>query len=75
MKIEYDREVDAVYIQILNEPIKESEEVAHDVIVDFTADNRVAGIEVLNASKRIEIMESLRNLLQLEDRKSFIASS
>ncbi|WP_297212032.1 MULTISPECIES: DUF2283 domain-containing protein [Thermodesulfovibrio] len=65
MKVEYDRDVDAIYIQILSEPVVESEEVAPDIIIDFTSDNKVAGIEILNASKRIEIMESIKSLLEL----------
>ncbi|MEJ5227686.1 DUF2283 domain-containing protein [Thermodesulfovibrio sp.] len=65
MKVEYDRDVDAIYIQILSEPVVESEEVAPDIIVDFTSDSKVAGIEILNASKRVEIMESIKSLLEL----------
>jgi uncharacterized protein YuzE len=65
MKVEYDRDADAIYIQILSEPVVESEEVAPDIIIDFTSDNKVAGIEILNASKRIEIMESIKSLLEL----------
>ncbi|GLI53773.1 DUF2283 domain-containing protein [Thermodesulfovibrio yellowstonii] len=66
MKVEYDKDVDAIYIQILNEPVIESEEVAADIIVDFTADNKIAGIEILNASKRVEIMDSIKSLLELK---------
>ncbi len=65
MKVEYDRDADAIYLQILSEPVVESEEVAPDIIIDFTSDNKVAGIEILNASKRIEIMESIKSLLEL----------
>lgn len=70
MKIEYDKDVDAIYIQILNEPVIESEEVAPDIIIDFTADNKIAGIEILNASKRVEIMDSIKGLLELKSPSS-----
>lgn len=75
MKIEYDKEVDAVYFQILEEPVIESEEVVADIIIDFTADNRVAGIEILNVSKQVEIMENLKKLLLLKSKEPLIASS
>ena len=53
MKFDYDPEVDALYIR-LNEAadIIESEEVQPGIILDFDANGAVAGVEVLNASKR-----------------------
>ena len=63
MKIDYDKEVDALYIQFLNEKASETEEVEPGVIVDFTKDGRVLGIEILNASKRLLVMESIKDLI------------
>lgn len=53
MKFDYDPEVDALYIR-LNEAVDiiESEEVQPGIILDFDVDGKVAGVEVLNASKR-----------------------
>ena len=63
MKIDYDKEVDALYIQFLNEKASETEEVEPGIIVDFTKDGRVLGIEILNVSKRLLVMESVKDLI------------
>ena len=63
MKIEYDKDVDALYFQFLNEKASETEEVEPGIIVDFTKDGRVLGIEILNVSKRVLVMESVKDLI------------
>lgn len=63
MKIDYDKEVDALYIQFLNEKVSETEEVEPGIIVDFSGDGRVLGIEILNASKRLLVMKSVKELI------------
>ena len=50
METRYDPEADAVYFTLGTTDILESEEVAPDVILDFDAENRVVGIEVLHAT-------------------------
>ena len=70
MKIDYDKEADALYIQLLNEVVYETEEIDAGVIVDYSKDNRVIGIEVLNVSKRAEILNSVRDLLNSNKRVS-----
>ena len=52
MKFDYDPEVDALYIRLNESKIIESEEVQPGIILDFDEAGRVAGVEVLNASKR-----------------------
>lgn len=52
MKIEYDPEVDALYVRLNDRTIVESEEVQPGIILDFDDSGKVAGVEVLNASKR-----------------------
>jgi uncharacterized protein YuzE len=52
----YDPEADAAYIRLADphlHRIVESEEVSPGVILDFTEDGRVVGIEVLHASKTL----------------------
>jgi len=41
--------VDALYVSLSDRPTVESEEVSPGVILDYDADNRLVGIEVLNA--------------------------
>lgn len=55
MKIEYDKEADAAYIYLV-EDIGDGKAVRtiqlnDNIILDFDADGKLIGIEVLNASK------------------------
>ncbi len=53
MKIQYDSEVDALYIEFLSlEPgTAENRELSEDVIANYGPDGKLAGIEILNASR------------------------
>ncbi|MCD6129965.1 MAG: DUF2283 domain-containing protein [Deltaproteobacteria bacterium] len=62
MEIKYDKEVDALYIRFLKEKVYDSEEIAAGIVADYTRDNKIVGVEVLNASKQLEKMEGLKNL-------------
>jgi uncharacterized protein YuzE len=52
MKIEYDKEVDALYIRIQEKDVARTQEVSEGVNLDFDGENRLIGLEVLDASKR-----------------------
>lgn len=57
MKITFDKEADAAYIY-LKEKINDGEVVRtisinEDITLDFNSDNKLVGIEVLNASKNL----------------------
>lgn len=54
MKITYDPEVDVMRIVFSSAPIEESDEEKPGVILDFDKDGNVVGMEILDASKRIE---------------------
>lgn len=47
----YDREADAVYIYVGRGKVASNDEVSPSVILDYDEEQRVIGIEVLNASK------------------------
>lgn len=54
MKIKYDPEVDAIYIDIIEE--KKSVKTIHlsdDIALDFSGNEELVGIEILDASKVI----------------------
>jgi uncharacterized protein YuzE len=56
MKVTYDKEVNAVYIQFKEDVIDESDEDKRGgVIIDYAADGSVVGIEVLNASEKLSL--------------------
>jgi len=53
MRLQIDRENDAVYLRLHESPIVESEEVQPGVILDFDGEGKVIGIELLGMSRRI----------------------
>ena len=54
MKVTYDPEVDVVRILFNSTPIEESDETRPGVVLDYDKDGNVVGMEILNASKRME---------------------
>ena len=54
MKVTYDPEVDVLRIIFSNSPVEESDEDKPGVILDYDKDGNIVGLEVLDASERIE---------------------
>jgi len=54
MKVTYDPEVDVLRIRFSSSPIEESDEEKPGVILDYDKDGNVVGLEILDASKRME---------------------
>jgi uncharacterized protein YuzE len=53
MRLKVDKENDALYFRLDESSIVESEEVQSGVVLDFNADGKVVGIEILNLSMRM----------------------
>ena len=53
MKVIYHKKDDALYIEIEDSKIIESEEVAPGIILDYNEQNKMVGIEILNLSRHI----------------------
>jgi len=53
MKLKYDKEQDVLYFLLSDEKIFESDEEKAVVIIDYSANGRIVGIEVLNASRNV----------------------
>lgn len=51
--VHYDREADAAYIRFSEDKVLESEEVSEGVVLDYDADGRIVGMEVLDASRHL----------------------
>lgn len=71
MKIEYDKEVDALYIRIQEKESARTEKASESVNVDFDSDGRLIVLEVLSATKSYSLSDifnlSTENLI-LENR-------
>ncbi|QQS55451.1 MAG: DUF2283 domain-containing protein [Candidatus Competibacteraceae bacterium] len=52
MKLEFDPEADAVYLELIDAEIEASKEVQPGIILDYDLEGRVVGIEVLHARQR-----------------------
>ena len=65
MTISYDSEVDALYIRFIETTVT-TEHLAEGIAVDYAADGRMAGIEILDARKRFGDAEVFRRVV-LED--------
>ena len=50
MKIDYDAEADALYIQLKEEHVHRTEDLDNGVVLDFGADGTLLGIEILFVS-------------------------
>jgi uncharacterized protein YuzE len=55
MKLHYDSETDSLYIDLIDRPSVESEEIADGFVLDFDADGQLVGIDVEFASKRVDL--------------------
>ncbi|MBS3095726.1 DUF2283 domain-containing protein [Candidatus Woesearchaeota archaeon] len=58
MEISYDKEADAVYIELQKGEFAKNKKIDDFTIIDLDANDKVLGIELLEVSKRIP-MESL----------------
>ena len=58
MRLQIDREADALYLRLDDSKIEESEEVAPGVVLDFNAEDQVVGIEMLDLSKRLPKLDA-----------------
>jgi uncharacterized protein YuzE len=61
MQVRYDKDVDAVYIKLSSKRPDGAIEIDEGVILHVTVDNKIAGIEILEASAKIPI----KNLFNL----------
>jgi uncharacterized protein YuzE len=52
MRVRIDPSADAVYIDLAEREIASSEELADGIIVDYDADGRVVGVEILDAARK-----------------------
>jgi uncharacterized protein YuzE len=63
MKVSYDAEVDVMRIVFSKAVVKESDEQKPGVILDYDAKGNLVGIEVLNASKRVENPRAIEHVV------------
>ena len=62
MKITYDREVDALYIRFTDTTVT-TKHFEDGIALDYDAANHLAGIEILDASQRLDNPETLKKVV------------
>jgi uncharacterized protein YuzE len=66
MKVYYDDEVDALYLKLGDETPDGVIEISDGVNIDITSENKLVGIEILNASKKIDLKTMLSYSFEFE---------
>jgi uncharacterized protein YuzE len=61
MRVTYDPEVDALYIRF-KEATVTTKHLAEGIAADYDTEGRLAGIEILDAAKRLGDAETFRNV-------------
>jgi uncharacterized protein YuzE len=61
LKIEYDKEADALYIQLREADVGDKVDIEEGVTIDLDENRHIVGIEILDASKKL----SLRDLVNI----------
>jgi len=65
VKVYYDNEVDALYIKLGNQKPDGVVEISEGVNLDTTSGDKIVGIEILGASKKMDIETILSYKLEL----------
>jgi uncharacterized protein YuzE len=60
MRVRVDHAADAIYLNLTDRPIRDSAEVADGIVVDYDDEGRIVGVEILDASKRTDDPEVLK---------------
>jgi len=66
MKVHYDEEIDALYLKLSDQKPDGVIEITEGVNIDTTSDGKLAGIEILKASKKMNINTILSYTLELD---------
>jgi uncharacterized protein YuzE len=63
MKISYYPDTDSLYIDLSEQSSAESREISEGIVLDYDAQGRLVGIDIDNASKKVELKKLTLNKL------------
>lgn len=66
MKINYYPETDSLYIDLSSKPSVDSVEVSQGIVLDYDVDGNLVGIDIDEASTKLEIKELILSKLPAE---------
>jgi len=61
MKVTYDAQLDVLRILLRDVPVEESDSEKPGVILDYDKDGNIVGLEILNASQRVDSPQALEH--------------
>ncbi len=65
MKLNYYPDTDSLYIDLSEQPSVESREIAEGIVLDYDAAGHLVGIDIDNASRKVELKHLTLNKLPL----------
>lgn len=63
MKLNYYADTDSLYIDLLEHTSVESREISEGVVLDYDAEGNLAGIDIDNASRKVQMKQLVLNKL------------
>ena len=63
MKLNYYPETDSLYIDLSEKTSVESKEISEGVVLDYDAESNLVGIDIDNASKKVNLKELILSRL------------
>jgi uncharacterized protein YuzE len=63
VKLNYYADTDSLYIDLSEQPSAESREVSAGVVLDYDASGNLVGIDIDNASKKVQLEHLILNKL------------
>jgi len=66
MKLNYYKDTDSLYIDLSAKPSAESREISNGVVLDYDAEGNLVGINIDNASLKIDLKEVILNRIPAE---------
>ena len=66
MKLNYYKDTDSLYIDLSSRPSVSSVEISEGIVVDYDANGNITGIDIDNASRKIDLREVILNKIPAE---------
>ena len=66
MKLNYYKDTDSLYIDLSSKPSADSREISEGIILDYDAEGNIAGIDIDNASRKIDLREVILSKIPSE---------
>lgn len=69
MKLAYYADTDSLYIDLAEQPSVESREVSEGIVLDYDAEGQLVGIDIDNASRKVQLQRLILTGMQGEVEK------